>query len=156
MYNRTIDSLFSLAEFADIGSLLVSPESSLVRNRREYLHFSFDLDGQPFHSIFKRVEFRAQLTLAAVLGHRPYSAEDLERRQQINQLLRLNRMDFKGRIEVDIRERLIFKANSEIHEILTPVVLISTITQTLLRNRPLIELGRELAVMSPSDLQELK
>ena len=156
MYNRTIDSLFSLAEFADIGSLRVSPDSSLVPSKREYLHFSFDFDGHPFHSIFKRVQFRAQLTLASILGHRPYSAEDLTRRQEINQLLRLNRMDFRGRIEVDLRERLIFKANSEIGEALTPVVLVSTITESLLHNRALIELGRELAVMSPSDMQELK
>ncbi|MDI9409689.1 MAG: hypothetical protein QM523_10660 [Candidatus Pacebacteria bacterium] len=156
MYNRTIESLFTLAEYADLGSLKVSPESQLVNHSREHLYFAFDVDGQPFHSIFKRLENHAHLTMAAVLGHRPYTAEDLERRRDITQFIKFSQNNLSGRIEIDSRERIIFKADSEVTEVLTPVVLVSTLTQNLLMNWQLIELGRELAVMSPADLREIK
>ena len=154
MYNRTIESLFTLAEFADLGSLKVSPEAHLVTHERDHLYFSFEVDGQPFHSVFKRMENRAHLTLAAVLGHRPYTAEDLGRRRDITQFIKFSQNNLSGRIEIDSRERVIFKADSDILEVLTPVVLVSILTQNILANWELIELGRELAVMSPADLQE--
>ena len=155
MLNPYFTTAGEFASKADIGTLSLDDRLEIVIKPRQVTNFSFDYKGLLFHCVFKRQSERAAIAMTCVLGHRPYSAEDRQRRININTVLNTANDNRFGKITIDRHERMIFNAFLIVEEVLTPILLVTLLTEAIVHNRALLELGCELAVLSPQDFREM-
>ena len=82
--------------------------------------------------------------LRAILGNRPFTAENRQVRINLSHVIQSTSNHRDGRLAVDPKEQITFRAERRIQAILSPGLLVALLVEILLQNRQLISLGKIL------------
>ncbi|MCX8505040.1 MAG: hypothetical protein ORN98_00280 [Alphaproteobacteria bacterium] len=144
MSKKMLESAQSLSSNVEVGPVTVEESGGLVLDKREKLQFTFEYFGLPFEANFRRDERGGVLMLRAILGNRPFTAENRQVRINLSHVIQSTTNHRDGRLAVDPKEQIVFRAERRIQEILSPGLLVALLIEVLLQNRQLIGLGKIL------------
>ncbi|MDI9348777.1 MAG: hypothetical protein QM537_02100 [Candidatus Symbiobacter sp.] len=148
MSKKMLESAQELTNDVEIGAITVQENGGLVLDKREKLQFSFDYFGLTFESNFRRDDKGGVLMVRAILGYRPFTAENRQVRVNISHIIQSTSNHRDGRLAVDPKEQVVFRAERRVQAVLSPSLLVALLVETLLQNRQLITLGKLLTQSS--------
>ena len=144
MSKKMLESAQTLTSNVEVGPVTVEETGGLVLDKREKLQFRFEYYGLHFESNFRRDDKGGVLMLRAILGNRPFTAENRQVRINLSHVIQSTTNHRDGRLAVDPKEQIVFRAERRIQAILSPGLLLALIIEILLQNRQLISLGKIL------------
>jgi hypothetical protein len=139
-------------------ALSVGPDGTVIHTPREALRFAFDYCGVSFNAVGRRSGESFLLTISADLGPLPYSAESLQARLAIQDLIAASGTLIEPRLTIGDDQRIRLEANVELQKPVSPVVTLTMVTELLLVLEPWLErLGTllESAARRPSAFDRL-
>jgi hypothetical protein len=128
----------------EVGTITVSPDGTPHRHAPAALAFSFDYTGAAFAAQVEPIEGGARLRLDAVLAAMPYTAEDRQRRRDVQLIMRASRAGLShGRLVLDAQRRIHLVSELAIGSPVTPAALVATATRLLIAATPWLALLRQ-------------
>jgi len=125
----------------ELGTITVSPDGTPRRRAPTALAFSFDYTGAEFAARVEPIEGGARLRLDATLAAMPYTAEDRERRRDIQLIMRASRGGMNhGRFVLDAKRQIHLVSELPIGSPVTPAALVATATRMLIAATPWLAL----------------
>jgi hypothetical protein len=132
----------------EVGHLSVSPAGQVATYPFPYtVAFDFVFHGVPFHAELPN-KADAPLTLSAVLGILPYSAETVTGRRATLDILRLAK-PARGEITLETGGRIHARFSAPVPRPRTPVTVVATVSCLLLDVRPYLDLLAAAGAVRP-------
>jgi hypothetical protein len=120
-------------------ALSVGPDGTVIHTQREALRFAFDYGGVSFNAVGRRNADSFMLTIAADLGPLPYSAESLQGRISIQDLITASGSLIEPRFSVGADQMIRVEATMELLKPVSPVMTLTMVTEVLLVLKPWLE-----------------
>ena len=149
---RTLEVLASDGLAILVDNVRIGPDGTVQRTPRQRLSFSFDFEGATFTAEARPAHGDWIIVLPAELGPLPYSAESLTARPAIQALVAAQTGSSGLRIDLDDAINLVVRGNVVVPQPVTPVALLTSMTEALLKLRPsLRRLAELLASATPAN-----
>ncbi|HEX6979623.1 MAG TPA: hypothetical protein VF342_10010 [Alphaproteobacteria bacterium] len=149
---RTLEMLASDGLAILIDNVEIDPDGTVRRSPRQRFSFRFDFEGATFTAEARPDRGDWIIDLTAELGPLPYSAESLAARTAIQALVAARAGSSGLHIDLDDAINLVIRGNVVVPQPVTPVALLTSITEALLELRPsLRRLAELLASATPSN-----
>jgi hypothetical protein len=126
----------------ELSTVVIEDGKRLAKRAFNAFSFHFEYDGIPFNvGVDQQVSARS-MRLTGDLGPRPFSAEGVWRRVDVQYLITATQNWPTGRLIVDQRQIIQFEAVSEMPDPATPIETLTQVTELILRGKPLMDLAR--------------
>ncbi len=142
MQNSSLKFLAAQREPLELSTVVIEDGMRLAKRAFTTIRFHFEHDAIPFNVEVGHQEDVRIMRLTGDLGPRPFSAEGVWRRVDVQYLIHATSHWPMGRLIIDDRQIIQFEAVSTMPDTATPIVTLTLATELILRGKPLMDLAR--------------
>jgi hypothetical protein len=140
--NSSLKFLAEQREPLELSTVVIEDGTRLSKRAFTTIRFHFEHDAVPYQVEVGHQDSVRIMRLTGDLGPRPFSAEGVWRRVDVQYLIDATRKWPMGRLIIDDRQIIQFEAVSPMADTATPIGTLTLATEMILRGKPLMDLAR--------------
>ncbi len=142
MPNSSLKFLAEQREPLELSTVVIEDGTRLSKRAFTTIRFHFEHDAIPYQVEIGHQDDVRIMRLTGDLGPRPFSAEGVWRRVDVQYLIDATQKWPMGRLILDDRQIIQFEAVSPMADTATPIGTLTLATELILRGKPLMDLAR--------------
>jgi hypothetical protein len=140
--NSSLKFLAEQREPLELSTVVIEDGTRLSKRAFTTIRFHFEHDAIPYQVEIGHQDDVRIMRLTGDLGPRPFSAEGVWRRVDVQYLIDATQKWPMGRLILDDRQIIQFEAVSPMADTATPIGTLTLATELILRGKPLMDLAR--------------